>query len=578
MDSFSVRRPLFLHDVGLISIMAVLAACGLVYEYLLSYYTARVLGAVETVIYSMIGVMIVAMGLGAFAAKLMKNPFTAFAWLEIVIALLGCSSILLIAITQAFSAHLPRIINEIFLLPPDVIPDGGIFLQLDNVLSFFPYFIGFLLGFFIGMEIPLIARVRETIYGRHLKHNAGTIYGADYIGAGVGAAIWVLIMLRLQMTTAAAVTALANIIAGAAFIWRYYKEIKLAYLLVLLHILVLALALIIAQMGNQWLEKLTDTLYRDQVVHSQTTPYQHFAVTQRHRADVADTVYNFYINGRLQFSSNDEYIYHSMLVYPAMLAAARRDKVLVIGGGDGLALRDVLRWQPQQITLIDLDAQLVSFFTEPDEAEELADYRRSLLALNQRAFSDPRVELIFADAFVEIDRLIAERAIYDVIIVDLPDPSHPDLNKLYSRNFYYRLGQLLSGDGVLVSQSTSPYHARNAFISIGKTVSAAGFAQVEQYHQNVPSFGQWGWTIATKLGAPASERIEQYYEHLAVEDDWITLETLLASFNFPKYFYDDQDQIKVNRLGTHAVYQYHQDSWKNQQGMLDIPRPAGIAK
>lgn len=571
LASNNSRLSLLVHDVSLIGIMAVLAACGLVYEYLLSYYTARVLGSVETVIYAMIGVMIVAMGAGSFSAKLFKHPFTAFAWLEIIIAALGCSSILVIAATQAFSSLYPRLIAEVFLLPEELIPQGGFINQVGLWFDYFPYLMGFILGFFIGMEIPLIARVREQIYGRHLQHNAGTIYGADYVGAGVGAAIWVLVMLNLQMTTAAALTALANVLAGGVFVWRYFNEIKLRYLIVVCHGVVFGFIVLIASFGESWLERLTDTLYLDHVVHSETTTYQHFAVTERITPGLEEPTYNFYINGRLQFSSNDEYIYHDMLVAPAMLAAGRKESILIIGGGDGLALRDVLRWNPKHVTLIDLDEKLLNFFIAPEMDKSVPSYQHYFHQLNQNSFSDHRVEVVSADAFIEIDRLIREQRKFDVIIVDLPDPSHPDLNKLYSRNFYFRLNQLLMGDGVLVAQSTSPFHARKAFISIGKTIAAAGFSHLEQYHQNVPSFGEWGWSIATKTGQSASARIELEYSSLPGDSKWITKELILASFQFPRNFYKDRNSIEVNRLGSHVTYQYHQKAWNNYQGLLDIP-------
>ena len=152
---------------------------------------------------------------------------------------------------------------------------------------------------------------------------------------------------------------------------------------------------------------------------------------------------------------------------------------------------------------------------------------------------------------------------FDTIIVDLPDPSHPDLNKLYSVNFYYRLNHLLSMDGAFVIQSTSPFHAKNAFISIAKTVAQARFANVEQYHQNVPSFGEWGWTIATKTGASVRQRLQKYNK-INVQTSWLSEDLVQASFIFNKDFYAQQKEIKVNYLGTNQLYQYHQKAWERE--------------
>jgi len=206
--------------------------------------------------------------------------------------------------------------------------------------------------------------------------------------------------------------------------------------------------------------------------------------------------------------------------------------------------------------------------------------RKRLLTLNESAFDDPRVSVIFGDAFIEIESLLRQQRHFDVIIIDLPDPSHPDLNKLYSDFFYSRLRHILSGDGALVVQSTSPYHAQRAFISIGKTLQHAGFRQVEQYRQNVPSFGEWGWTIATKMGQSASVRISQH-PTMPVADSYVTKPLLKAAFAMPADFYTNMDSIKINHLGSGVIYQYHTQAWQNEEGVyqskLQPVNPEGAA-
>lgn len=121
----------------------------------------------------------------------------------------------------------------------------------------------------------------------------------------------------------------------------------------------------------------------------------------------------------------------------------------------------------------------------------------------------------------------------------------------------------------MVVQSTSPYHAKNTFLSIGKTVKYAGFKNVEQYHQNVPSFGEWGWTIATKNGVSAKARLHRL-DQLKVQDGWSTKGLLLAAFEFNRHFYDELDTIKINRINNQAAYQYHQADWEKQQGIFRV--------
>ncbi|AXV63851.1 polyamine aminopropyltransferase [Pseudoalteromonas lipolytica] len=556
------RASLLGHDFLLITVMAVLAGCGLIYEYLLSHYAGRVLGSVESAIYAMIGTMIVAMGIGAFLARWFKDAFTAFAWLESIIALVGMGCILAIASVIAVSYSLPHLFSSIFNLPADTVLDGYVFEKLQEWSRFLPYVFGLLLGLLIGMEIPLIARIRQQVYGRFLENNAGTIYGADYIGAGVGAAIWVSIMLAMPIMQAAAWTALFNIIAGLIFLWRYHQHVRFAKVLLMCHVLLLVFFAFVLVLGTSWMKNLSNVLYKDKVIYSQATKYQHLVLTERLSRNQPTAITDLYLNGRLQFSSVDEQIYHSMLVYPAMLASNRHDRVLIIGGGDGLALRDVLKWPVKHVTLVDLDGQLLNLF-----GNDVGDYdapetiRKRLIELNNHSMSDPRAQILIADAFLEVEAMLAKGERFDTILIDLPDPNHPDLNKLYSDYFYNHVRQLLAPDGAMAVQSTSPYHAKKAFLSIAKTVRAAGFNYVEQYQQNIPSFGQWGWTIATTTGKPASSRIRET-DKLPVPSRWVSKEYLLASFVFPNHYFEQVNTIEVNRLGSGTLYDYYRQAWQ----------------
>jgi spermidine synthase len=565
-----MKRRLFWHDLLLIITMAVLAGCGLIYEYLLSHYAGRVLGVMESAIYTMIGLMIVAMGLGAFSARKVRCAFNGFVWIELFIAVLGSSAIIIIGGLIAVTQLLPQLIAETFALPPDALPQGGFFKQLTYLAFHSPYAFGLILGFFIGMEIPLIATIREQLHQKHLANNLGTIYGADYVGAGIGAAIWVIFLLSIDISEASSLTAALNLCAGFIFIVIYWHKLKWRKLLIGLHILLLVGITVIYQQGNSWLNHMSNLLYLDEVVYSDKTRYQQLTFTQRHMGVNQGNIINFYLNGRLQFSSADEKIYHSYLVAPVLAGSARQDNILIIGGGDGLALREVLQWQPKQVTLIDLDQQLIELFINP-HSKLPASLANQIGQLNQGSLSDPKVKLIYNDAFIAIDQLLAEGQVFDAIIVDLPDPSHPDLNKLYSVNFYARLKQLLSGDGLMSVQSTSPYHAKEAFIAIGKTVNAANFSHVQQYHDNIPSFGEWGWTIAAKQGASPLTRLKKLdalqQKNFINKQNWLTLDMVKGAFDFPMQFYQNKSAVPINYLGSHAIYQLHQNAWRDQQGL-----------
>lgn len=554
---------LYSHDLLLILTMATLAACGLIYQYLLSHYAGRVLGVMENAIFTMIGVMIVSMGVGAFAAKLVRCPYTGFAWLETIIALFGAAGLLLIGGSFALSSILPGVLGVNFGIPEDLVPKGGMVVFLQEVAGYVPYVIGFIIGTLIGMEIPFIARVREQVYGQHLEHNVGTIYGADYFGAGVGAAIFIIYMLSAPPETAAVYTAAVNLIAGIVFIVMYRKKIRWIVPLIIGQVSMIAVLFLLYHNAEGWNKSLEDMLYQDQVVFSHDTKFQHITLTKREISPNKPSVYALYLNGRTQFSSDDEFIYHDMLVHPAMLAAARQDEILVIGGGDGLALREVLKWNPQNVTLLELDKEMVDLFSFERMVKGKV-INKPLLELNNYSFQDQRVNTMFGDAYNTVDNLISDGKRFDVILVDLPDPSHPNLNKLYSIRFYKQLNNLLNGDGAIAIQSTSPYHAKDAFLTVGVTLEAADFSFVERYHQNIPSFGQWGWSIATKVGAPPRVRINRNDEGLP-KDTWATKGLINASFEFGTGFIKQAELLEPNRLGTHLMYRLHQQAWMGQE-------------
>ena len=552
-------------DWAVLTILAIGAGCGLVYEYLLSHYAGRVLGAVEEAIFGIISVMMIFMGVGSFLARNISNPFAGFAWLELCLAVVGASSVLLIGGVFSLAALFPQLLAETFSLPPDLIPRGGLVESIESLAYWTPYLIGALLGTLIGMEIPLIGEIRSQIYADNLKNNPGSIYGIDYLGAGIGALLWVFLMLSLEVSFAGALTASVNLLIGAVFFYLFKDKIPSASYLLLGHAIAALWILQVFSYGSDWSAEMEDMLYRDKVIYHDNTAYQHLVITERITDPEKPSILTFFINGRTQFASNDEHIYHSMLTYPALAASARQNKVLIIGGGDGLALRDVLRWNPKKVVLLDLDSDLVKLFKSP-KTEQGKVLNQRLIAANQGAFNDKRVQTIFGDAFVSINALIRDNQLYDTVIIDLPDPNHPDLNKLYSTRFYHKVLNLLAGDGAMVVQSTSPYHAKNTFISIGKTIKHAGFKHVQQYHHNVPSFGEWGFSIATKNGLPAKQRL-QNLTSWPVDDGWTTKGLLLAAFEFGKNFYQQADTIKINRLGSMVAYQYHHSDWQKEMGL-----------
>jgi spermidine synthase len=561
--STTINR-LLIKDYLLLAIMAVGAACGIIYEYLLAHYSGRILGSVDVAVYGIIGIMVASMGIGAFFARSVVNPYTGFAWLEAIISILGGTSILILAGVVSVAFILPTELSHTFGLDQSLIVEGGIIFSLREIAKMVPYLLAAILGFLIGMEIPFIARIREDLYSKRLLNNVGTVYGIDYIGGGIGAVIWILVCLNQPIIISAAATALLNLILGAVFISVYWKKIKLVSCLIVLKLIIAVALIAVLYKGEQWVNSMNSMLYKDKVVYSKNTHFQNLVITERKLKNIEHNILNLYINGRLQFSSADEKIYHSFLVTPAMLASASNDNVLIVGGGDGLALREVLKYQPNTVTLVDLDPEMVRLFQGLSSSSK--DWlKSSLIELNNNSLNDPRVTAVHQDAFLFVDQLVSQGERFNTIIVDLPDPSHPDLNKLYSDYFYSQLSHLLNGDGALVIQSTSPYHTKKAFQSIGLTAKETGMI-VNQYHANIPSFGEWGWTIATKRGESGFQRLSAI-DDADIHSDILTKELMLSAFSFPKKYFDTVSEIEINRLNSPILYTYHSDGWRKNEGV-----------
>ena len=246
-----------------------------------------------------------------------------------------------------------------------------------------------------------------------------------------------------------------------------------------------------------------------------------------------------FLNSHLQFSSRDEYRYHEALVHPALAARPGARRVLILGGGDGLALREVLKYpHVEHVTLVDLDPEVTRLFTRHQE----------LRRLNHGAFDDPRVHVENADAFPWLDE---GSALYDVALVDFPDPSNFAVGKLYTTAFYRRLLHRLTPDGVFVVQSTSPLFARQAYWCVVETVRAVG-ATTWPYHVYVPSFGEWGFVMGSRGTWTPPDRLPAGLRFLDAQQ-------LVAMFEFPP----DMGPVTadVNRLDNQALVQYYEREW-----------------
>jgi len=279
-----------------------------------------------------------------------------------------------------------------------------------------------------------------------------------------------------------------------------------------------------------------DQLYADEIVHSAQSPYQRIVITR------SAAGFQLFLDANLQFASADEYRYHEALVHPAFAAAERRARVLVLGGGDGLAVREVLKYPSvQSVTLVDLDPAMT----------DLARKFPPLRALNGGSLDHPKVKVVHDDAMRWLAHAPA-RDRYDVVIVDFPDPNNFSLGKLYTTRFYRLLRARLAPDGALSVQSTSPLFARRSYWCIVNTMRTAGFA-VQPYHATVPSFGEWGFVLARHATFDPPARTPPAARYLDAE-------VMASLFLFPR---DMQPlEVEVNRLDNQMLVHYYEDEWK----------------
>ena len=499
--------------IVLLGSVFLIGACGLVYELVAGAVSSYILGDAVTQFSLVIGVFLSSMGLGSFLAKFIRGTLLkAFIEIEIWIGLTGGLSSILMFAASAFAAE---IFTVVF------------------------YGLCILIGVMIGVEIPLLIRIlKEKVnFSDALSH----VLAIDYLGALGGAVLFPLLVLPyLGLSRASLVFGMMNLaVAGAGLAVLPGRRSG-----IVLRLSAAALVLLAALMFSvRMVGFFEDLLYQDTVIYSKTTRYQRIVLT-RWRNDI-----RLYLNGNIQFSSIDEARYHEALVVPALEACARPGDVLILGGGDGLTAREVLKYETvRRVVLVDIDPAMTAIGRE----------RPELRALNRNSLNSPRLEIINMDAMKYVE---TSSAAFDAIIVDLPDPSSGALAKLYSKSFYALCARRLRAGGVIVTQATSPFFAPEAFWCIVKTMENAvnpeaggdGLTAVP-FHVNVPSFGEWGFVMA------ARDTIDPAKLTIRVPTRFLNPARMRAMFSFGKDTLLEKE-LEINRLEFPVLDQYYKRGW-----------------
>jgi spermidine synthase len=486
----------------------IVATCGLIYELLAGTLASYVLGDSVTQFSLIIGIYLFAMGVGSWLSRFIEKGLARrFVDIELAVAILG-----------GFSAPL-------------------LFLSFARVSYFYAvlYFIVFAIGVFVGLEIPLLLRILKDQV--EFKDLISRVLAFDYIGALLASILFpILFVPKLGLVRTSLIFGMLNALVALWGTWLMRPLIKGSITgLRVRSAIVLALLLVGLVKANTLTSLAEDEMFADEIVYAKDTPYQRIVITR------GKAGFQLFLNGNLQFSSTDEYRYHEALVHPAMLLSNNPRRVLVLGGGDGLALREILKYPSvEQITLVDLDPDMTHLSS-----------RFPLLAqLNQHSFENPRVHVVNQDAFIWLEYTSDEP--YDAAIVDFPDPNTFALGKLYTTRFYRLLRNRLTGNAGVSVQATSPMFARNSYWCIMRTLEAAGFI-VKPYYTAVPSFGLWGFALAR---SSPFEIPTKPPDGLRFLDE----ETLAAMFRLSKDI--EPVPVEINRLDNQALVRYYEGEWK----------------
>ncbi len=522
-------------EVALLASVFVVAACGLVYELSAAALSSYLLGDSVLQFSTIIGTYLFAMGVGSWLSRYFDRQLPAhFLRIELMVALIGGA---LPAILFLANAYVP----------------GAFRLLLYGLVM--------VVGTLVGLEIPLVMRIlKRNIV---LKNLVSQVLTFDYLGAlAVSVAFPLILVPQLGMIRTGLLFGFMNAAVAVWALWLFRHELRR----IGAHALACFLSLAVLLAGFVWADHITtlaeDKFYQDRIVFSATSPYQRIVVTRGllgHR---------LFLNGNLQFAERDEYRYHEALVHPVMAAQGAPKKVAVLGGGDGMAVREILKYPSvESVTLVELDPNMTKLFTDHE----------TLAALNGHSLSSPKVKIVNTDAFQWLQQPGGSSAagpsqgasapsggsepreagsvgvddLYDVIVVDFPDPTNFAIGKLYTNSFYALLEKRLSASGYAVIQTTSPLVARKSFWTVATTIESVGL-RATPYHAHVPSFGEWGYIIA-------SRRPYRMPDALPAGLRFLSPSTLPLMFDFPL----DMARVptEVNRLSNQILVTTYEQEW-----------------
>ena len=497
-------------DIKLLFITTLLISiCSIIYELLISAISSYIQGDSVTQFSITIGLYMSAMGIGSYLSKYVKNRlFNKFILVEMTIGILGGFS--------TFILFMANIYTEIYEL--------------------IMYALIIAIGIFVGLEIPILTRIIEN-NNSDVRRNLANIFTFDYIGGLIGSIAFPLFLFpKLGFITTALLVGSINVITAILIIIKYRAQIYKYKKVLTSSVMCFIMIVVFLCSADVITKKIESGLYRDDIILSEQTQYQKIVMT-KHKDDV-----RLFLDGNLQFSSMDEYRYHEALVHVPMMYAKSHHNILILGGGDGLAAREVLKYDDvEKIVLVDIDKDMT----------DLCRSNKEITKLNNGSLDNSKLTIVNEDAYLFVQE---NNELFDVIIIDFPDPNNTTLNKLYTNVFYNYIKNILTPEGVIVCQSTSPYYAPKSFWCINKTIKSQ-FDNVIPYHIQVPSFGEWGFNMAYNG--------EHSRHDLKVDTKYLSNDNIDSLFVFGKDESVDIDGIKENNMFEPALITYYNEEVQN---------------
>lgn len=485
----------------------VISTCGLIYELIAGTLASYLLGDSITQFSTIIGVYLFAMGVGSYLSKFIEHKLIeTFIRIELLIGFLGGSSTLALYLSFQYIEHFKILL----------------------------YTFVFLIGACVGLEIPLMMRILKSHY-QDFKDLISKVFTFDYIGALIASLLFPLFLVpHVGLIRSAFLFGILNAGVGLLAIWAFRDKLKNHSAWLMSALACVALLLTGFSYSTQITSLAENNAYEGKIIFSKSSPYQRIILTRKGE-DLS-----LFLNGNLQFSSRDEYRYHEALVHVGLSLVPHPKQVLVLGGGDGLAVREILKYPTiEKIILVDLDPTITELFSSLP----------LLTALNHQALLSPKVEVINHDAFLWLKN---NRTQFDFIVVDFPDPSNYSVGKLYTTTFYHYLYQALKPQGLTAIQSTSPLVARKSYWCIEASLTESHFF-VKPYITYVPAFGLWGFHLAAKM--PIGHN-----HHLPKDLSYLTSEMLPSLFEIP---YDIRKvDTEPNKLTNQILVRYFEEEWK----------------